>query len=56
MPLCCTIFNMIDTVLAEVGQGGTVIDPVIGAKSAQIPVSGVDLDGFHPVSLPFGVP
>ena len=30
-PLCCKAFDVIGAVFAEVGQGGTVVDAVIGA-------------------------
>jgi hypothetical protein len=31
----------------ELGQRGTVVDPIVGAKAAQIPSSRVDLDWIY---------
>ena len=32
---------------AELGQRGTVVDAIVGAQAAQIPLAGVDLDWIH---------
>ena len=46
-PLRRTGFHVIGGALTQICQGRPVIHPVVGAQGTQIPVAGVDLDGFH---------
>jgi hypothetical protein len=53
-PPSVTAYDVLRVGYAEIGQRGTVVDPVIGPQAAQIPPPGVDLDWIHGFDEPGG--